>query len=321
MSRNETSLTDISNLLLLPSDPYRQSEFPAADRCRRKHHLQYTRGLVPITEATERRMPASGQRDAGSAVHAGLEVVHNGGEYADAEAAITAYVNEVRSIRLEGELPPLTKADDPEWWKIERLAIAMLAHYDDWLSETGFDAGFETLAVEWEWDLEIPGTNGLRAYGKVDLVGHDQVAGGVVVDDNKSVANFSQTPMPVDFQLRTYAWAWWRSTGDAPVRAGHRMLKRVLGTGNAKPPFVMYAPVHLDEDILEKHEQILAVRALDIQRLREYGSNIEHPALYPNPTKDCSWDCDFKLVCPMVDEGTDWEDVLDRHFTVKADNE
>lgn len=313
-------MTDLSHLLL-PTDPIRQSEFTAAQRCPRKHHLQYTRGLTPLTDPGFRRQPASGQRDAGSAAHAGLEVIHKGGSLDEALTAVTAYVDEVRSIRLVGDLPELSKADDPEWWAVDRLARTMVEGYVEWLAETGFDAGFETLAVEWEWDQEIPGTGGLRAYGKVDLVGFDHVRQGVVVDDNKSVTSFSQTPMPVDFQLRTYAWAWWMATGDAPVRAGHRMLRRVLRTAKSKPPYFMYAPIHLDEQILVKHGQVLAVRALDIQTKRLYGGNIEHPALYPVPTKDCSWDCDFTSVCPMVDEGDDWEDLLDRHFIVKADNE
>jgi hypothetical protein len=29
--------------------------------------------------------------------------------------------------------------------------------------------------------------------------------------------------------------------------------------------------------------------------------------LYPNETKDCSWDCDFKDSCLMLDDGSDWE--------------
>lgn len=29
--------------------------------------------------------------------------------------------------------------------------------------------------------------------------------------------------------------------------------------------------------------------------------------LYPNPTRDCAWDCDFKMACVMMDDGSDWE--------------
>lgn len=29
--------------------------------------------------------------------------------------------------------------------------------------------------------------------------------------------------------------------------------------------------------------------------------------LYPNPTRDCDWDCDFKQACINMDDGGDWE--------------
>jgi hypothetical protein len=30
-------------------------------------------------------------------------------------------------------------------------------------------------------------------------------------------------------------------------------------------------------------------------------------ALFPNPTRDCSWDCDMKAACINLDDGADWE--------------
>lgn len=30
-------------------------------------------------------------------------------------------------------------------------------------------------------------------------------------------------------------------------------------------------------------------------------------AIYPNPTRDCSWDCDFRTACLSMDDGSDWE--------------
>ncbi len=30
-------------------------------------------------------------------------------------------------------------------------------------------------------------------------------------------------------------------------------------------------------------------------------------AMYPNPTRDCSWDCSMREVCIMMDDGSDWE--------------
>ena len=306
---------DIDNMRI------RQSEFTQYQRCPRKHHFAYTHNVVPIVEATQRREPASGQRDAGSAFHAGAEALHLGHTLNAACEAATKYVDETRAIRLVGEPPPLTKADDKGWWEVVRLAHAMVAGYSYWLEDTGFDAGSETLEVELPWGAENPNTGGAVAYGMIDLLGRDAIRGGLVTDDVKSVSNFSQTPMPTDFQLRTYCWGVWKTYGEVPVGAGHRMAKRVLRTGTAKPPFFMYAPIHIDQMILEKHEQVLTHRALAILEARSYGLDAEHPALYPNPTKDCSWDCDFKSLCPMVDEGDDWQDVMALNFIEKSEKE
>lgn len=35
-----------------------------------------------------------------------------------------------------------------------------------------------------------------------------------------------------------------------------------------------------------------------------------HTPLYPNPTRDCSWDCPFRSMCIAMDEGADWEEYL-----------
>ncbi len=36
----------------------------------------------------------------------------------------------------------------------------------------------------------------------------------------------------------------------------------------------------------------------------------ENLPLYPNPTRDCAWDCDFQSPCISMDDGSDWEDDL-----------
>lgn len=36
--------------------------------------------------------------------------------------------------------------------------------------------------------------------------------------------------------------------------------------------------------------------------------------LYPNPTKDCSWDCSVKDLCLMIDSDDDWESYIRQEF-------
>lgn len=294
---------------------YRQSEISAWQRCRRKHHLGYTRGLVQV--AIGPRQPASGKRDAGSAAHIGIAAINEGEPLVEALQLVTNYVNELRAIRNDNELPPLTKEGDKAWWEIDRLARAMTENYVDWL-EQGNEVGVTFHCVEQAWEVRIPGTD-FVVYGMIDAAIFDPLVGGDVIRDNKSVATFGQTPEEVDFQLRTYAWAWWRLTGVVPKRAEHLMMKRVLGMNNAKPPFFERVPVRITERILEAHEAQLIERLTEMEERRHLPA--DSPVLWPNPTKDCSWDCDFRDVCPAIDDGSDWEYMLESDFVAKSDDE
>lgn len=188
----------------------RQSEFTAWRRCRRKWYFAYERDLRKQAPGT-RRMPQSSYRDAGSAAHAGCAVIHEGGTLSEALTAVRAYVKGTRSFRPEGTLlPALDSVSDPEWYGVLELALAMVEGYVEWLADTGQDAGYETLAVEEPFEFEM--IDGTLVYGTWDLVGRDALLGGVVIDDLKSVASFTELHA-IDFQLRTYALAHWRTTG------------------------------------------------------------------------------------------------------------
>jgi RecB family exonuclease len=41
--------------------------------------------------------------------------------------------------------------------------------------------------------------------------------------------------------------------------------------------------------------------------------------LYPNPTRDCSWDCDFRGPCVAMDDGSDWQSMLDDGYCRKEE--
>jgi len=36
--------------------------------------------------------------------------------------------------------------------------------------------------------------------------------------------------------------------------------------------------------------------------------------IYPNPTRDCAWDCPFRTVCLAMDDGGDWQHLLKENF-------
>ena len=44
-------------------------------------------------------------------------------------------------------------------------------------------------------------------------------------------------------------------------------------------------------------------------------------SLYPNPNRDCKWDCNFRSVCLAMDDGSDWEFMLNENFEKKKNEE
>lgn len=36
--------------------------------------------------------------------------------------------------------------------------------------------------------------------------------------------------------------------------------------------------------------------------------------IYPNPTRDCSWDCPFRTICVAMDEGSDYQSIITEEF-------
>jgi len=63
--------------------------------------------------------------------------------------------------------------------------------------------------------------------------------------------------------------------------------------------------------------------AAEIEKLYAEALEMLNPdlPLYPNPTRDCSWDCQFKQACLAMDEGYPPEDLLDEEFRYRPEGE
>ena len=41
--------------------------------------------------------------------------------------------------------------------------------------------------------------------------------------------------------------------------------------------------------------------------------------IYPNPTRDCAWDCPYRSLCIAMDDGSDWEYMLEQDFAPRKE--
>jgi hypothetical protein len=69
--------------------------------------------------------------------------------------------------------------------------------------------------------------------------------------------------------------------------------------------FILRTLVRRNENELASFYENLVLQTLEM---------LSNPPLYPNPTSDCSWDCDFKPVCLAMNDGSDWQFILDQCF-------
>lgn len=63
------------------------------------------------------------------------------------------------------------------------------------------------------------------------------------------------------------------------------------------------------------------MRAMEGEKIVAEGYDMLNPdiVIYPNPTRDCSWDCDFRTVCMAMDDGSDWEQMLIDGYKIKGE--
>ena len=87
---------------------------------------------------------------------------------------------------------------------------------------------------------------------------------------------------------------------------------------------------HLDRQITDEGDQYIRTDKV-VRNRQSKESTYRHivaeakemldPELntYPNPTRDCSWDCPYMPLCLLMDEGGDWEYQLENFYKPKDD--
>lgn len=177
------------------------------------------------------------------------------------------------SLLVDAKLDPAAESAD-------HYAAAMVKKIQP-LLETYFTledpSRLEPHAREVAISVEI--AEGFSIRGFIDRV-DKAPAGQIRIVDYKTGraprAGFESKPM---FQMRFYALAWWRLTGEIPA-----MLQLLyLGSNEA----LRYEPD--EQDLLNTEQKILSIRARIQSAVTE--------GFVPTPSKLCSW-CSYQHLCP-----------------------
>lgn len=266
------------------------SEIQDWQRCQRKWYLKHVMRL-----GKEKR--ETGVSNVGTLAHKILEALYLG-------EAMDAVLDEHRAAleELDGKF-----RDDAE------LALVIAEGYIDWLADEGRDQSWEAASVEGEFTRPIDGMPGWFGIGKLDLILRNRESGELVPNDHKStgqqIATFLQS---IRRRSQWFHYAWLLE-GRFPEWPNVRrfmvtVLRQSKRTARSTPPYYDRTFVPLNAAEVESYGRQITRIAQDIQ--------VAEQRELPPPTRgnDCDWSCPFARICPRMDDGSEWRDLIAMDF-------
>jgi hypothetical protein len=258
--------------------------------------------------------PPAGNSQLGTRIHLALEASE--GHRLDA-LQVLSYVYDTAVAEHPYSEAELRKEAD--------MAFAMVEGFLQWAEEEGYNAGYGIVSTERETSIVLPFTEQdgeFRLIAKLDVVVSRLEDGSVLFRDYKTVADFSKANrLPRDTQMKTYSLIQAMQAKEDPslprVSGGqYVMLRRIKRTAKARPPFYK-----TEEFLYNRHDlnstwlrvRKLATEISDARSALLLGADHRETARYV-PGDDCDWYCPFRDVCPMLDDGSRWEDALTGSF-------
>jgi hypothetical protein len=115
--------------------------------------------------------------------------------------------------------------------------------------------------------------------------------------------------LPQNEQMMHYMLLEFLSLEDSDVRcdgALYNMMRRVKRSAKAKPPFYDRIEVRHNKFELESYRRraLAATREILVAIDRLERGEEHFDVVYPSPTPECRWSCDFFAVCNLFDDGS-----------------
>jgi hypothetical protein len=219
------------------------------------------------------------------------------------------------------------------------FALAITEGYLQWLAETGADAGLVPLEAERVITVAFAVINDVSVIlqARIDAVLERKDNGEVILLDHKTTASLEskQATLAINEQAKTQALIQRLDAAARPSEVDYtvdgvvfNLLKKSKRTERAKPPFYMRVPLPFSEAEMQSTWRRVHKTVTEIVELRQAldaayanpGSTAEQREEMqqyhapPTPSEDCSWRCPFLQVCPMMDDGSRWEDALEANY-------
>lgn len=304
-------LAELSRLAATSYDRFvSNSELQTFKRCRRKWWLSWHRGLTLRAESPV------GVRQVGDRCHRALKGHYVPGGPTKPDQMLDELERLITLDRTAaGEMDAETSRKFESEADLERI---MLEGYVEWLATTGADADYEVIAPETYLEAGILnlGPTSVAIIGKLDVRLRRRSDGAHLFMDHKTVGDLRAPTLmlPLDEQMLHYHLLESLNVDDGQRAVGalYNMIKRVKRTTTAKPPFFERVEVRHNDHELESYQRRIRgeiVAMLDVGDELNDGVDPREIA-YPTPNRNCTWDCDFFAVCPMLDDGSRAEAML-----------
>ena len=296
------------------------SEIQAFKSCRRRWWLTYYRalGIKRYAEAP------TGPRQLGTKIHAALQGYYQEG------LDLVETITELYQLDIEWYSARDDAVKVLELRKEFDLAHAMMSGYENWVETSGVDSGLSLVATESAVEVPIAALDdelGLNEYvlrGKLDARVQRDVDDARLFMDHKTVMEFTtpQKLLPIDEQMLFYHMleeldgmhrgADYKRTDGAL----YNMIRKVKQTKAAKPPFYLRAEQRHNRAQLNSMwlRTITILKEIQAARRALDAGESSLAVCPPRPSRDCTWQCDFFRACPMFDDGSNVEGMLEEHF-------
>ena len=106
--------------------------------------------------------------------------------------------------------------------------------------------------------------------------------------------------------------------GERTDGALFNMIRRVKRTKTAKPPFFQRIEIrHNTYEIQSFYHRLWGTidTMLQVERALDNGES-HFIRAYPTPAADCHWSCDHYLTCPLFDDGSRVEAMIERYYII-----
>lgn len=285
--------------------------------------------------------------DFGTAMHSGLERYYDPLTWETGTLqqfnAKTAFLDSIKAVGTKVKIGALEFEERFEEQK--ELGLGMLEFYFAWAPSHDL---FVPKLVEVEFEVPIPGLNGVVYQGRIDLIVEDEY--GYWLVDHKTTAQLAQTEwLALDDQCSSYAWAIREQLGlevrgviynelrkKAPrkpsvLRSGALSVNKSQDTtyetylatinelgykAKAYDSILQYLKDN-PKEFVRRTKVTYTSRMMDIvgKRIRAEAVNmLGDPDIYPTPSRFNCNGCRFFAPCLALQEGSDPQFILDEMY-------